>query len=174
MISIYGDAYTNLAGTDFPFWGQATVVSDVTIEGNTTLKFAGLNFQGIQFASSQDVTDMEFLHMDFWTANSTALSTFLISTGPVEIAYALTVPTSGWTSVDIPISSFSGVDLADVIQMKFDGNGDIYLDNIYFYKSGRYRWRTSHCCSNTSCKRCSRCDLYIWRSLWSRSRISKC
>ncbi len=136
VISIYGDAYTNLAGTDFPFWGQATVVSDVTIEGNTTLKFAGLNFQGIQFASSQDVTGMEFLHMDFWTANSTALSTFLISTGPVETAYVLTVPTSGWTSVDIPLSSFSGVDLADVIQMKFDGNGDIYLDNIYFYTSG--------------------------------------
>ncbi|MEE4115719.1 MAG: Ig-like domain-containing protein, partial [Marinilabiliaceae bacterium] len=136
VLSIYGDAYTNLAGTDFPFWGQATVVSDVIIEGNTTLKFAGLNFQGIQFASSQDVAGMEFLHMDFWTANSTALSTFLISTGPVEIAYALTVPTSGWTSVDIPVSSFSGVNLADVIQMKFDGNGDIYLDNIYFYKSG--------------------------------------
>ncbi len=136
VISIYGDEYTNLSGTDYPDWGQATVVSDVDIAGNTTLKFTGLNFQGLQFAVAQDISGMEFLHLDFWTANSSALNTFLISTGPVETAYALAVPTSGWTSLDIPISSFSGVDLADIIQMKFDGNGDIYLDNIYFYTSG--------------------------------------
>jgi hypothetical protein len=34
------------------------------------------------------------------------------------------------------MSSFSGVDLTDVIQLKFDGNGDIYLDNLYFFKTG--------------------------------------
>ena len=131
VISIYGDAYTNLDGTDYPDWGQATVVSDVLIEGNNTLKFAGLNFQGIQLANAQDVSGMEFLHLDFWTANSSSLNVFLISPGPTETAYALTVPTTGWSSIDIPISSFSGVDLTDVIQMKFDGNGDIFLDNIY-------------------------------------------
>lgn len=136
VISVYGDEYTNLAGTDYPDWGQATVVSDVDIAGNTTLKFSGLNFQGIQFASSQDVSGMEFLHLDFWTANSTALSLFLISPGPAETAKVLTVPTTGWTSMDIPLTDFSAVNLADLIQMKFDGNGDIYLDNIYFFTSG--------------------------------------
>jgi len=136
VISIYGDEYTNLSGTDYPDWGQATVVSDVLIEGNNTLKFAGLNFQGIQLPGAQDVSGMESLHLDFWTANSSTLNVYLISTGPTETAYALTVPTTGWSSVDIPISSFSGVDLTDVIQMKFDGNGDIYLDNIYFFKTG--------------------------------------
>ena len=58
-------------GTDYPNWGQATVVSDVQIAGNNTLKFAGLNYQGIQLASSQNVSGMEYLHLDFWTANST-------------------------------------------------------------------------------------------------------
>ena len=33
------------------------------------------------------------------------------------------------------MGDFSPVDLADIIQLKFDGNGDIYLDNIYFYKT---------------------------------------
>lgn len=136
VISIYGDAYTNLEGTDYPDWGQATVVSDVMIEGNNTLKFAGLNYQGIELASGQDVSGMESLHLDFWTANSTTLNVYLISPGPVEAAYSLTVPTTGWSSVDIPLSSFSGVDLTDVIQLKFDGNGDIYLDNIYFFTTG--------------------------------------
>jgi hypothetical protein len=136
VISLFGDKYENLAGTDFPNWGQATVVSDVQIAGNNTLKFAGLNYQGIQLASSQNVTGMEFLHIDFWTANSSGFNIFLISSGPVEKSYSLTVPTSGWASVDIPLTAFSPVNLADIIQLKFDGNGDIFIDNLYFYTTG--------------------------------------
>ncbi len=98
--------------------------------------YSGLNYQGIQLGSSQNVSGagMTHLHLDLWTANSTALNVYLISTGPVETAYAFTVPTTGWASVDIPLTSFAPVDLADVIQLKFDGNGDIYLDNILWYK----------------------------------------
>ena len=136
VISVYGDAYDNLEGTDYPDWGQATVVSDVQIAGNNTLKFAGLNFQGIQLASSQNVSEMEYLHLDYWTANSTSLNVYLISSGPVEAAHVLTLPTTGWASIDIPLSEFSTADLADIIQLKFDGNGDIFLDNIYFYTTG--------------------------------------
>ncbi len=135
VISVFSDSYTNIMGTDFyPDWGQATVVTEVPVAGNNTLMYAGLNYQGIQLGSAQDITGMEFLHIDFWTANSSALNAFLISSGPVETAYALSVPTSGWASIDIPLGDFSPVDLADIIQFKFDGNGDIYLDNIFFYK----------------------------------------
>ena len=137
VISVFSDAYMNIEGTDLnPNWGQATVVSEVNIAGNNTLLYSGLNYQGIQLGSNQDVSGMEFLHIDYWTANSTGLNTFLISRGPVETAFALPVPTSGWASVDIPLSDFAPVDLTDVIQLKFDGNGNIYLDNIYFYRSG--------------------------------------
>ncbi len=136
VISLYGDAYNNLEGTDYPDWGQATVVSDVPIAGNNTLKFSGLNYQGIQLASGQNFTGMQYLHLDFWTVNSTGLNVYLISPGPVEKAYSLTVPTTGWASVDIPLTAFSPVNLANVIQLKFDGTGDIYLDNIYFYTTG--------------------------------------
>ena len=102
VISLYGDAYANLEGTDYPNWGQATIVSEVQVEGNNTLKFAGLNYQGIQLASGPNVTGMQYLHLDFWSSNSTALNIYLISHGPVEKASTLTVPTKGWTSVDIP------------------------------------------------------------------------
>ncbi|MEZ4772544.1 MAG: Ig-like domain-containing protein [Bacteroidia bacterium] len=135
VISVFSNAYTNVAGTDLnPDWGQATAVSQVSIAGNNTLLYSGLNYQGIQLGTSQNVSSLESLHLDFWTANSTQLNVYLISTGPQEKAYALNVPTSGWSSVDIPLSEFSGVDLADVIQLKFDGNGTIYLDNIYFFR----------------------------------------
>jgi hypothetical protein len=136
VISIYSDSYANLEGTDYPDWGQATIVSDVSIEGNSTLKFAGLNYQGIQLAENLDASQMEFLHIDYWTDNSSAFNVYLISSGPVETAYGLVVPTTGWMSLDIPLSAFSPVDPGDIIQLKFDGNGDIYLDNIYFYTEG--------------------------------------
>ncbi len=135
VISVFSDAYTNISGTDLsPNWGQATVVSQISVAGNNTLKYKGLNYQGIQLGSAQNVSAMSFLHLDFWSANSTALNVYLISSGPVEKAYKLTVPTSGWTSLDIPLSSFAPVNLSGVIQLKFDGNGDIYLDNILFRK----------------------------------------
>jgi hypothetical protein len=135
VISVFSDSYTNITGTDLnPPWGQATVVTQVPVAGNNTLKYKGLNYQGIQLGSPQNVSAMSFVHLDFWSANSTALNVYLISPGPVEKAFKLTVPTSGWTSVDIPLSSFSPVDLSNVIQFKFDGNGDIYLDNILFRK----------------------------------------
>jgi alpha-tubulin suppressor-like RCC1 family protein len=137
VISIYSDAYTPITGLDLnPNWGQSTIVTQELIQGNNTLVFSGLNYQGIDFdANHQDVSGMEYLHVDFWSVNSTSLNIFLISPGPVETPYALTVPTNGnWTSVDIPIGDFLPVNLADVFQLKFEGDGDIYLDNIYFYK----------------------------------------
>jgi hypothetical protein len=135
VISVFSDAYTNIPGTDLnPNWGQATQVTQVPVAGNNTLRYGGLNYQGTQFGSNLDVSAMTHLHLDYWTNNSTALNIYTISPGPVEKAVALTVPTSGWVSIDIPLSSFSPVALNNLIQFKFDGNGDIYLDNLYFYK----------------------------------------
>lgn len=51
--SLFGGAYTNIAGTDsFPNWNQTTVVTDVNIAGNATKKYTNLNCQGVQFASA--------------------------------------------------------------------------------------------------------------------------
>jgi hypothetical protein len=137
VISIYSDAYDDLAGTDYPNWGQVTVLSTLDINGDNVLKLEGLDFQGIQLANSTDVSGMTYLHLDFWSTTSTSFNIYLISTGPAETAFALTVPTTGWSSVDIPLTAFAGVDLADVIQLKVDGNGTVFMDNLYFlYDSG--------------------------------------
>ena len=135
VISIFSEAYTNVGGTDFnPNWGQGTVVTQESVAGNNTLKYANLNYQGTAFASGIDVSAMTMIHVDYWTADSSALNLSLISDGPKETPYAFAPTTGQWVSVDIPLSVFSGVvDLTDVIQLKFDGNGIIYLDNIYFH-----------------------------------------
>lgn len=139
VISIFSGAYTNITGVDYnPNWGQGTVTTTINVAGNPTLKYANLNYQGTDFSGNpQNVSSMQFMHIDYWTANSTTLNVSIISPGPVEKAKALTVPTNGnWSSIDIPLADFSPVALANLIQLKFDGNGDIYLDNIYFYKTG--------------------------------------
>lgn len=136
VISVFSDTYTNIAGTEFnPNWGQSTTVSQLPIAGNNTLLYSGLNYQGTQFGNNLDASGMTHLHLDFWTNNSSALNVYLISPGPVEKPYTLTVPTSGWASIDIPLADFNPVALNNLIQFKFDGNGDIYLDNLYFYKT---------------------------------------
>lgn len=57
MISVFSNAYTAIAGTDLnPNWGQATVVTQIPIQGNNTLKYAGLNYQGLQLGSPQNVS----------------------------------------------------------------------------------------------------------------------
>jgi hypothetical protein len=135
VISVFSDSYTNIAGTNLnPGWGQTTVMSQQLIAGNNTMKYAGLNYQGIELGSSQNVTSMTYLHLDFWSSTSSSLKVFLISPGPIETPYTLTVPTTGWTSLDIPLSAFSPVDLTNVFQLKFEGNGDIFIDNLLFHQ----------------------------------------
>jgi hypothetical protein len=140
VISVFSGAYTDLANTDFnPNWGQSTIVTTVDIDGNTTLKYANLNYQGTQFESAIDASGMDYIHVDMWTDNATSVNFSLISSGPVETAYALPITSGEWVSYDIPLSEYSGVvDLADIIQFKFDGTAGstIYLDNIYFYREG--------------------------------------
>jgi hypothetical protein len=132
--SIFSDAYTNVAGSDFnPNWGQATVTTQTLIAGNNTLSYAGLNYQGLQFGANQNVSALGYLHLDYYSVNSSSLKVFLISPGS-ETPYTLPVPTTGWNSVDIPLSAFAPVALNNVFQLKFEGNGDIYVDNIYFFK----------------------------------------
>ncbi|MBK7632244.1 MAG: T9SS type A sorting domain-containing protein [Ignavibacteriales bacterium] len=138
VLSVFSDVYPDIPGTNLnPNWGQSTAVSFPTIQGDTTMRYMNLNYQGIELGSSQNLTSagMLYLHIDFWNANSTDLGVYLISPGPVEARVSLVPPgtTETWVSRDILLSNFAPVDLTNVFQFKFDGNGTIYLDNIYFW-----------------------------------------
>jgi len=147
VVSLFSGAYTNLSGTDLnPNWGQSTVVTTEDIAGNSTLKYANFNYQGTVLSSQQDLSGMQFLHVDMWTADATVVGVTPInaSGSPQESLVSLTPIVAGqWNSYDIPLTSFtsSGMSLNQVFQMKFDGQAgtnpsNIYLDNIYFYRTG--------------------------------------
>ena len=143
VISLFSKPYTNVAGIDwFPNWGQTTVVSDVLIAGDSTKKYTNLNYQGVQLATDLNVSTMNYLHIDLWTANITSFKVSLINTSPatVEQAVTLTPTLNGWNSFNIPLASYNTIALTKIGQLKFDGvptgSGTAWIDNIYFFKTG--------------------------------------
>lgn len=137
VIGIFSDAVSPISGVDLnPNWGQATQVTFPVIDNDNLMLLSGLNYQGIAFETNpQDVTEFDHLVFDYWTANSNQLSVFLISPGPAENAVAINVSTQQWERVRIPLSDFTTPDLSQLFQMKFEGKGDIYLDNIVLTKT---------------------------------------
>lgn len=141
VISIFSDAFTSVAGTNFnPNWNQSTTVSTIQIQGNNTLKYANLNYQGTEFGNDVNAVAMNYLHVDVWTPNETSLNFYLISRTTGEKYVSLTpLNINNWNSYDIPLTSFTDQSLSieDVFQFKIVGSGGkvIYLDNMYFYNN---------------------------------------
>ena len=63
------------------------------------------------------------------------LDFFLISTGPLENAYTISIVPGSWQSIDIPLTAYTVPELDKVFQFKTVGNGTVYLDNLYFWKA---------------------------------------
>ena len=147
VISIYSSKYTNVAGTNyFPDWGQGGQGSswaEFELNGDKMLNYIKLSYQGIALAdnTSIDVSGMEFLHMDVWTADLQKIETSLISKTSGEKPVVKDLVAGQWNSIDIPISAFTlqGLTVADIFQLKFVGTpwakGSVFIDNIYFYKA---------------------------------------
>ena len=81
VISVYSDAIRNIATNLNPDWGQATNATEIQIDGNNTLEYANLNYQGLDY-STTDVSAMEYVHLDYKTDDATALDFYLISENP--------------------------------------------------------------------------------------------
>ncbi len=130
-ISFYSDAYANQST---PTWGGQT--ADVSIAGNTTRLFTNFLFGQVAFANT-DVSAMTWVHVDVFSLDQTPLWFWLGSQRVI-----LPTPINGWTSLDIPLSTYSGlgVNLAAVNIFKIENpNGagglrNAYVDNIYFYR----------------------------------------
>lgn len=134
VISFFSDAYTNVTGVNFnPNWSQSTQVSTIQVAGNSTLKYATLNYQGTEFPAVNALT-MNKLHIDVWTSDATTFQITPISSGPKEKLVTLTPLTlNQWNSYDIDLTQFTGVVFSDIFQFKVVGTGTVYIDNLYFY-----------------------------------------
>ena len=153
VISIYSDAYTDIATNYNPGWGQAgSVLEDFDPgDGNNVLGYTNFNYQGTILPPT-DVSSMENLHIDIWVeANVRTIKvTPILSAGsPSEVLVTVSVTPNAWNSVDIALTSFTGLDFSNTVkEFKFDGQfqtdgatadtvirSAVFLDNIYFWKA---------------------------------------
>ena len=142
VVSIFSGEYTDLQGTDFyPNWNQTTTYTAFDVNGDAMIQYTNLNYQGIQLSAAQDLTSMEYLHMDVWTADMDRIETSLISLTNGEKPVWSTLTKDAWTSIDIPLSEFTnqGLTIADIHQLKFVGDpfggATVFIDNLYFYRA---------------------------------------
>ena len=151
VISIFSSVYNDIPDTNyFPDWGQGGQGSGwnmFDLAGDEMLQYVNLSYQGISLAdgTSVDVSTMEYLHIDVWTANSvTDIETSLINGADgasTETPIVTSLTADNWTSIDIPVSAYTdlGQVVNSIFQLKFVGTpwaaGTVFIDNIYFYKS---------------------------------------
>ena len=130
VVSLYSNSYTATAGAT---WQAGT---NVDIAGNDTRLFNGFTLARLAFAPTSIAT-MTTLHIDVYTINQNQLWFEIQGNRRVESS----IPLNGWVSFDIPLSSFTGLNLANI--SFFDLNNPtgaqapvkvVYLDNIYFYR----------------------------------------
>ena len=148
VISLFSNAYTNVTVDNWRAdWGQSgNVLSDIQIAGNDTKKYTDLSYFGvITEANKIDATAMLYFHLDVWTPNVATFKVKIVDFGAdgayqggddKEFEVTRTLTLSGWNSLDIPMSEFTGLTTkAHVAQFVFSGSaGTIYMDNVYFSK----------------------------------------
>jgi hypothetical protein len=158
VISIFSDAFTNVAGTDYnPNWGQSTVVSTIQIGTDSVLEYSNLNYQGTQFGSPVNASTMKYLHIDVWTTNETSFQIYPIMNGDAIEKYYQVTPLNlnQWNSYDIPLTAFTsqGLDMSDLIQFKIVGSGGkiVFIDNLYFYNEVKTGLSTVDASNGVNC-----------------------
>lgn len=143
VISIYSDAYTDIVTNEFPTVWSDSEFAELEIDGNNFINYTNLVFTGIvtDYDNPTDLTQMEFVHFDYWTTDGTTLGFKIVNTilNPVQedIESVDSVVQGEWVSVDIPLDDFD-MDRSQVTQLLFDTLGNtatFFIDNLYFYKT---------------------------------------
>lgn len=138
VLSIYSDSYTDPADANYyPAWNQSTAYEEIDFSGNKLIKYSNLNYQGIEFGETFDLSGFTTLSIDVWSGDYTSIPVFLISQGSGEKSVSLDLTPNQWNTIEIPLSDFTdqGLDISDIFQIKFaveSAGGTFYLDNLYF------------------------------------------
>ena len=134
----------------FPDWGQGGQGSswaEFDLNGDKMLQYVNLSYQGNQF-DAVDLSGMEYVHLDVWTADVSKLELSIIQTAiPQETPIVVDLKKDEWTSIDIPLSSYTdlGQAITAIDQLKYVNKddpwaqGSVFIDNVYFYKASEVK-----------------------------------
>jgi hypothetical protein len=150
VISIFSDAYTDVPMSFFEADFDPATVTDVQIADDNVKRYDNLTFAVMEIAPPRlDASAMIGFHMDVFT-DAAPFRIKLVDFGAdgafaggddseFELSFdpatspALTV--GGWSSLDIPLSAFTGLTgKAHISQVIISGGSPTtYVDNIYFF-----------------------------------------
>ena len=162
VISMFSNAYTDVAvDTWSAVWDQADV-TDVQVAGDDVKLYENLVFAGIEATTSPiDATGMTHVHFDIWTPDPTASPAEfrfkLVDFGPngvygdgsgnapgddteheitLNAASSPPLATGSWVSYDVPLSDFTNLTTqAAIAQVIISGDPNtVYFDNLYFHR----------------------------------------
>jgi hypothetical protein len=152
VVSLFSDAYTNATvDTWSATWDQADV-ADVKVATNNTKKYTNLVYAGIEFTKTPlDVRSMTHFHVDVYAYDDASLKVKLVDFGangvfgggddsefevPLTATSTPKLTKNGWSSLDIPMSAFTGLTgRSKVAQLILSGSSrTLYVDNVYFYR----------------------------------------
>lgn len=161
VISIFSDAYTNVNALNFAAFNNQDIQINVqNFNNNSIATYENLQFVGLSWDGTVDVSGMDFLHIDakMLSAGSSFIVE-LIDFGPdnVDNGFAGSDGTAGgfdatsqvvqdqWVSIDIPINGFTletggggsgSPNLNNIGYVVLVSNsGAFIVDNIYFYRN---------------------------------------
>ena len=145
VTSLFSDAYTDVAATWNPSWGQTTVVEDVTIDGNIVKKYSNFTFSGIEPGATINGSAHTYFMVDYWTSDATELKVKLVDYGAddawgtdnveSELTHALT--TGSWGTISLPIADFvtagltTSSNIGQIVLSAVGATNPVYIDNIY-------------------------------------------
>lgn len=147
VINLFSDVYKDVPVDTWSAVWDVADLEDVKVAGDSTKKYTNLAYAGIEFTSHPiDATNMDYLHLDIWTPNSTVFKVKLVDFGndgvyaggddtESELTYYPGLST--WVSYDIPLSSFTGLAARKhLAQMILSGSAStVYIDNVYFFNT---------------------------------------
>ncbi|MEZ4796208.1 MAG: glycosyl hydrolase family 16 [Flavobacteriaceae bacterium] len=151
VISLFSDSYTDVnVDTWRTDWSAgATVLDDVSIDGNPTKKYTNLGFVGVETTTTTvDASSMTHFHIDVWSPDFTSFNIKLVDFGAdnafgggddSEHEISISAPAQGeWLSLDIPLSDFTNLtSTSNIAQYIFVGQPyevtDVFIDNVYFH-----------------------------------------
>ena len=154
VISLFSDAYDDVAVDTWSAGWDVADVEDVEVEGDATKKYTNLVFAGIEFTSETiDATGMTHFSFDMWTPDPTLDAAFkvkLVDFGPDgawsggdDSEHEITITRASdpalvsgeWISYEIPFEDFTGLAAREhLAQLIIAGDPNtVYLDNIYFW-----------------------------------------
>jgi len=143
VISLYSDAYTDIASNFDAGWCGSSSVNEVLVAGNATQAFLDKSCQGIELNAAVDASAFTNYHVDVYIESGRDLDNavfhlkFLNTSGqdPLEVNHMFKTgySTGEWISLDGTISLTAHTSFQE-IAITSNLNNEVWYDNFYLYK----------------------------------------